>query len=277
MPDYSSWIGREERATERVTASMVSGLLATLDREPEALRDGSPAPQGVHWLVAPPRVAMLGLAEDGHPRLGGFLPPLDLPRRMWASCEVKFRRPICVGDEVMRISTIAAVQEKQGRTGRLVFVTVDTSYLANEAAAVEERLTLVFRNRTPAIAAETAPLPHAGSQWSRDVVPDPVMLFRYSALTFNGHRIHYDADYTRNVEGYPGLLVHGPLTATLLLDLCDRRLGRNVLSACRFRAVAPVFAGEILGLHLDRQDGHRLYLTASGPAGPAMTAEAERA
>jgi 3-methylfumaryl-CoA hydratase len=282
MQAYSEWIGREERAAERVTGAMVAGLLATLDREPETLRDGLPAPQGVHWLVAAPRVAMSGLAEDGHPRLGGFLPALGLPRRMWASCELKFLHPIRIGDDVMRVSTIASIEQKLGRAGRLVFVAVDSLYRAGEAVAVEERLTLVFRargptDRAPTVAAPAAPRPDAGAEWSRDIVPDPVMLFRYSALTFNGHRIHYDADYTRNVEGYPGLVVHGPLTATLLLDLCERNLGRNALSACRFRAVAPVFVGERLGLRLGKQDDSRLSLTAAGPGGLAMTAEAQRA
>jgi 3-methylfumaryl-CoA hydratase len=277
MPAFEDWIGREEQASERITSAMVAGLLATLDREPENLGNGSPVPQGVHWLVAPPRVAMSGLAEDGHPKLGTFLPPLDPPRRMWASCELRFQRPLCVGDVVTRVSTLAAIEEKQGRAGRLVFVAIDSAYRVGEAAAVDERLTLVFRHRRAAEDAPALPRPGAAAAWSRDVVPDPVMLFRYSALTFNGHRIHYDADYARNVEGYRGLLVHGPLTATLLLDLCDRRLGRNALSACGFRAVAPAFVGERLGLHLDRQDGRQLSLTAAGPGGPVMTAQAERA
>jgi len=245
-PDWSDWIGRTSTATDILTPGMVEGLAATL--ESAALGDGE-APQGIHWLLAPQRVPKSGLGPDGHPARGGSMPPIGLPRRMWAASAVRFERPLRVGAGIERTSRIAAITPKQGSAGPLVFVEIDHEYRYRSGGtlAVAERQTVVYREVRPF--AEPPPESPPQAEFERRVAPDPVMLFRYSALTFNGHRIHYDQPYATAVELYPGLVVHGPLTASLLIDLCSRQLGgNNRLATFAFRGVAPAFADETLVL-----------------------------
>lgn len=235
------WIGRSEARTETLAAEPVHGLAATFDLAAESVAAGALPPLW-HWLYFLPRAPQHTLGEDGHPKLGGFLPPVPLPRRMWAGSEIAFRRPLHVGDSVTRTSTIRDVQYKTGRTGELWFVTVDHVYVVDGETAIEERHDIVYR-AMPAPGQPTPPrprLPHT-AQWQRTLRADPVLLFRYSALTFNGHRIHYDLDYVRDVEGYPGLIVHGPLQAQLMIELLRREKPGARITAFGFRGLAPLF------------------------------------
>jgi 3-methylfumaryl-CoA hydratase len=259
---WSGWIGRTREAQDAVTAGLVEGFHATLD-SPEKHGAGEPAPQGIHWLLAPPREPMRVLGPDGHPRTGDFLPPMTLPRRMWAASDVRFLTPIPVGAAVRLRSEVVSITPKSGASGELVFVEVDHVTSVHGAVAVRERQTIVYR---AADGASTRSEPDAGaSDFERRCRPDPVMLFRYSALTFNSHRIHYDQPYATGIEGYPGLVVHGPLTATLLIDLCARQFGGNRLAGFSFRAVSPAFVGEELRLRgRTVADGVELIAAADG-------------
>jgi 3-methylfumaryl-CoA hydratase len=268
--DWSDWIGRTREARDVVTAGQVEGLRATLDAPDNPLA-GEPAPQGIHWLLAPTRAPMASLGPDGHPRTGEFLPPMTLPRRMWAASDVRFLNPIPVGARVGLRSMITSVTPKSGASGELIFVDIVHVFGVNGVAAIEERQTVVYR---AAGGASPRGEPDASAcDFERRCRPDPVMLFRYSALTFNSHRIHYDQPYATAVEGYPGLVVHGPLTASLLIDLCAREFGGNRLARFAFRAVGPAFAGEELRLHGQRA-GDAIELVAAAEGRVTMRAKA---
>jgi 3-methylfumaryl-CoA hydratase len=242
--DLSGWIGKTETVTDTVTATPYAALSATLDRAPERPAVGTPLPPLWHWLYFLPLYRQSEVGPDGHAKRGGFLPPVPLPRRMWAGSQFAFNRPPRVGDRITRVSTIADVAEKSGRTGPLVFVKVRHEIRANDepSPAIVEFHDIVYREA--AKPGDEAPPPKAApsqAHWQRRWVPDDVLLFRYSALTFNGHRIHYDRKYVTEVEGYPGLIVHGPLIATLLLDLLRSELPDAVVRRYEFRAVRPLF------------------------------------
>lgn len=240
MSDPRDWIGNTLELDDVIDATRARAMQATLDREP-SLAKGDPLPALWHWLYfweMPPASA---LGSDGHAARGGFLPPIDLPHRMWAGGRLRFQRPLKVGAAARKTSTVASVTEKQGRSGRLAFVTVRHDIADSDGACVVEEQDIVYRE----VRRSSAPTPgepaEADATWSRRVAPDPVLLFRYSALTFNGHRIHYDQPYATAHEGYPGLIVHGPLLATLLVDLYMREGRQPPPSAFEFRAVRPVF------------------------------------
>jgi len=246
MQDLASWIGRSETARDTVGPTPVAALAATLDHEAAAVPAGTPLPPLWPWLYFLPLHRHSELGPDGHARRGGFLPPVPLPRRMWAGSRFEFRSPIRVGDRVERRSTIDSVLEKQGRSGPLVFVTVRHELRRDGDAepALVEYHDIVYREARRPGDAEPPPQAAPGAAaWRRELVPDDVLLFRYSALTFNGHRIHYDRRYVTEVEGYPGLVVHGPLIATLLLDLLRRHAPAAVVRDFRFKAVRPTFDG----------------------------------
>jgi 3-methylfumaryl-CoA hydratase len=237
------WIGRTEQRDDTVSAAPLAGLIATLDRADDpAPVIGTALPPLAHWLYFLPQALQREIGADGHPKRGGFLPPVPLPRRMWAGGRLKFAHAIRVGEAVTRRSTIAKVDAKHGRSGALVFVTVAHEILNSQGVAVTEEHDIVYRdNPEPGAAVPVPPQAPTGEQFSRAIAPDPVLLFRYSALTFNGHRIHYDRSYVTEVEGYPGLIVHGPLIATLLVDLLRRELPGAVLKAFDFKAASPLF------------------------------------
>lgn len=265
--DYTGWIGRETIVGESLSSGMVEGLLATLDR-PGAFASGHPAPLGAHWLLAPPRVPMREMGTDGHPKRGGFLPPIAARRRMWAASEVEFAAPLFIGVECRRHSRIADVAVKQGKGGPLWLVTVDHRIESDGRVAIRERQTIIYLNEAPQAASDSL---HTGDwQFRESLLPHPVLLFRYSALTFNAHRIHYDLPYATEEEGYPGLVVHGPLIATLLLDLCARSFGGKAVSRFRFRARSPAFASELLRLAA-RREGQEAALAATGPRDRLLT------
>ena len=242
--DLRQWIGKTERLSDVITATPYAALAATLDRPAARPAAGTPLPALWHWLYFLPLYAQADVGPDGHAERGGFLPPVPLPRRMWAGSQFQFSRPLCIGDAVIRRSTIVDVTEKPGRSGPLVFVKVRHEiHRADEPLpALIEFHDLVYRDAP--IAGAAAPPPTSAprtSSWERKITPDPVLLFRYSALTFNGHRIHYDRRYVTEVEGYPGLVVHGPLIATLLLDLLRREMPEADVSRFDFKAIRPLF------------------------------------
>jgi 3-methylfumaryl-CoA hydratase len=229
------WIGREERSADAITAAPVRAMMATLDRDDGEPKTGGELPPLWHWLYFLPTHRQSELGPDGHARRGGFLPPVPLPRRMWAGGRFEFHRPLRIGETVERVSRIVDVKYKEGRSGPLVFVVVRHRI----GDAVTEEQDIVYRGH-----GGTPPEPvraPARAAWERVIHADDVLLFRYSALTFNGHRIHYDRRYATEVEGYPGLVVHGPLLATLLLDLLRRNLPQANVTRFAFRAVSPLF------------------------------------
>ena len=218
-----------------ITAAPVRALAATLDRNDQEPQPGDPLPPLWHWLYFLPSHRQSELGPDGHAKRGGFLPPVPLPRRMWAGGRFEFKRPLRIGETVQRVSRIVDVKYKEGRTGPLVFVVVRHEI----SDAIVEEHDIVYRGE---VAAPQDPRQApAEAAWERVIHPDDVLLFRYSALTFNGHRIHYDRRYATEVEGYPGLVVHGPLLATLLLDLLRRNLPGAAVTRFAFRAVSPLF------------------------------------
>jgi 3-methylfumaryl-CoA hydratase len=250
-----AWIGRGETVHDTIGATPVKALAATLDHPAAAVPTGTPLPPLWHWLYFLPLHRQSEIGPDGHARRGGFLPPVPLPRRMWAGSQFEFRSPVRVGDAVARTSTIDDVTSKEGRTGQLVFVKVRHELRCNGAsdAAIVEFHDIVYREAKKPGDIEPPPQPAPTSAaWQREIVPDDVLLFRYSALTFNGHRIHYDRKYVTEVEGYPGLVVHGPLIATLLMDLLRHHAPEAEVATFRFKAVRPTF-----DLHPFRINGRR--------------------
>jgi len=243
--DLQSWVGRSETADDVVSPTPFAALCATLDRAPQRPPPGTALPPLWHWLYFLPMPRRSDLGPDGHAKRGGFLPPVPLPRRMWAGSRIEWQAPLAIGDEVSRNSSIVSVVPKHGRSGDLVFVVVRHEISTPAGLALVEEHDIVYRGLAPP-EGERA-LAASGSQsvgpaaWTRRIVPDDVLLFRYSALTFNSHRIHYDRRYVTEVEGYPGLVVHGPLLATLLVDLLRRQHPDASLRRFEFRAMAPLF------------------------------------
>ena len=264
----TDWIGRSETLHDTITAAPVRGLNATLDHEALVVEPGMPLFPLWHWLYFLPQHRQSEIGEDGHARRGGFLPPVPLPRRMWAGSQFEFHAPVRVGDAVERTSTIADVTAKTGRTGPLVFVKVRHELRCNGAAdaALVEFHDIVYRGAKQPGDVEPPPTAAPAGEWQRELVPDDVLLFRYSALTFNGHRIHYDRRYVTQVEGYPGLVVHGPLIATLLLDLLRRHAPEAQVTRFRFKAVRPTFDLHPFRLN-GRREGREVHLWAQDHEG----------
>ena len=272
---FAEWIGRKERVEEELSPAPAQAMLATLEDGERRLGPGDPLPPLWHWLYFLPRVPASQIGKDGHPQRGGFLPPVELPRRMFAGARLHFRHPLAIGKPASRIGTVRDISQKHGASGNLVFVTVEYQVEQDGRVCVEEVQDIVYREPGTRIAApavvELPALPE--DVWTRTITPDPVLLFRFSALTFNAHRIHYDRPYAINEEGYPGLVVHGPLTAVLLLDLVRRHTTRTVI-AYTFRGRAPLF--DLAPFRLTGQpDGDTVVLEAAGPDGTiAMSATA---
>ena len=266
------WIGREESGTEAVSVELVRRFEATFDRAIEP-RIGDPAPLLIHYCIAPYAQPMQALGRDGHPATGGFFPPVPLPRRMWAGGSFTFHYDLRVGDIVTRRSIIRDVVAKTGRTGPLCFVTVGHEISASGRRVFTELQDIVYRGEANEVAAKPAAEPAPQGVHQRRITPTPTLLFRYSALTFNGHRIHYDAPYAREMEGYSGLVVHGPMLATLLCQFAVE-LACKRPSNFSFRSLSTLFDDtEILLNAADSGTGLRLW--ASRPDGPiAMEAVA---
>ena len=256
------WIGRTENRVDHATAAPIAAMSATLDREDPEPKPGTDVPPLWHWTYFTPLARQSAIGPDGHAKRGDFLPPVPLPRRMFAGGRLEFHHPLRLGDEITRTSRILDVSGKEGRSGALVFVTVRHEFVNARGVALTEEHDIVYRANPRSDAPMPKPQPApAGETFWREIVPDPVLLFRYSALTFNGHRIHYDRPYVTEVEGYPGLIVHGPLIATLLVDLLRRNLPQARVRRFSFRAMRPLFDIHRFTV-CGRRDGNRIALWA---------------
>lgn len=261
MGAWDAWIGRTEHRQDYVDPALVRRWLAMLDRQ-EGVDDS--VPQGLHWCLCTPEAATAALGKDGHPMrdasANSFLPPVPLPRRMWASSKVEFLAPIHNSEPVSRRSTVLSITEKSGGSGSLVFVEVEHLTEGATGLVIREVQTIVYRDATaPDAPFVPHPLGEKGfdpSGWTthRTLLPTETMLFRYSALTFNSHRIHYDLPYARDAERYRGLVVHGPLMATLLLDMASQLWGNDALSSFAFRGLSPAICGDLLHLVMREMD-----------------------
>jgi 3-methylfumaryl-CoA hydratase len=270
------WIGRTERVEDLAAAGPMTRLAALLDHDSDVWRPNEVPPLG-HWLYFLPAAAQSEIGEDGHPRRGLLRPPVNLPRRMWAGGEIEFLAPIALGARLTRRSTIRNIAPKTGKSGRMVFVTLLHEIFADGVAALVERQDIVYREAAGPAAASPAGLAAAESAGARVVVPDPVLLFRFSALTFNAHRIHYDRDYARDVEAYAGLVVHGPLIATFLMDHFLRANPGRTISRFSFRAQSPLLDIAPFALNTAPEAGGAALWAAHSGGPVAMSARVEAA
>lgn len=270
---YQEWIGHTESIESDITAWPLAALSATLDRDPPT---SNIVPPLWHWLYFLPTHRQSQLGIEGHAELGAFLPPVTLPRRMWAGGRLEFETPLQVGDRATRLSRIIDVKTKQGRSGPLVFVVVRHEIRTSRGLALAEEHDIVYRDHALAGDTLAAPAAPIDAAWQRTIHPNDVLLFRYSALTFNSHRIHYDRRYCIETEHYPGLVVHGPLIATLLLELAREHAPDFQVKRFQFRAISPLFDTEPF-IVCGKPEGHSLNLWAQTPSGRlAMSAAAER-
>ena len=270
------WIGKIDNVTDYVTPIVEQRYRATLNMDIGNPKDGDPVTSGLHWMLGWNLVKNDELGVDSHPALGEFLPPVPLPRRMWAGSEIKVLKPIRVGDKVIKQSTVADIQVKEGRTGLLCFVTAEYNFLVNDEVTINEKHNIVYRDISKS---------GGGSGYSKDIPEKadlseiifmhPTILFRYSAIGFVGHRIHYDHPYTVNEENYPGLIVHGPLQATYLLRAAEKLMGKPVKSFTH-KVMAPVFANSEYIVGVDKiDDGSVSCWGATKEFGVTMRAEAK--
>ena len=273
IAELQKWVGKTETVSGEITPVPMAALSATLDMDAPLPKRGDPLPPLWHWLYFLPIYRQSDLGLEGHSIKGGFLPPVGLPRRMWAGGRFEFQRPLRVGETFTRTSRVGSVQHKEGRTGSLVFVVARHEIGNAEGTAVMEEQDIVYRDNPKA--RDTAPeSPQAprGAKWERVIRPDDVLLFRYSALTFNAHRIHYDWRYATQREGYPGLVVHGPLIAMLLLDLLRRNMRDAIVTRFSFRAVSPLFdTGPFWVCGKPESDGRTISLWARNESGGLAT------
>lgn len=269
-----AWVGRQQEAEQRIDLFPARALAGLLDRA-QAPEISDALPLAWHWLYFLDTPTRAAIGADGHPGRGGFLPPVPLPRRMWASGEIDIEAPLLIGDDARKVSTVQSVDLKQGQSGPLVFVTVEHVLSQGGLVCLRELQHIVYREAP----AGASPLPPGApakdpATWRRDWMADAATLFRYSALTYNGHRIHYDRDYATQQEHYPALVVHGPLLATLLLDLAQRAAPASNISHFDFRAQRPAFDTDALtlnGLPTEDDRGARLW-TADGSGALGMSA-----
>jgi len=266
--NLTAWVGREVVERDELALGPARGMAALLDRSLDGMQSGAPLPAGWHWLYFWPVTRQSELALDGHSRRGGFLPLVPLPRRMWVGGKIDFRGQLLLGDAVERRSTILGVREKEGRSGRLIFVSIRHQIARLGEVVIDEVQELVYREagRPGEPRAGGAP-PPPDCTWSETFATDAVVLFRFSALTFNGHRIHFDHPYATGVEGYPGLLVHAPLTALLLLDAAGRHGPGGSPASYTYRAEGPVFGGETVRLSGRVPNDDQMEVWAAAPDG----------
>lgn len=271
MSDLDDWIGRTTTTAAYLDASQANKMAVTLDREP-SFSDGDALPPAWHWLYFHDLVPAHNLGDDGHPQLGLVMPPVPLPRRMWAAGSLDFLAPLVLGQAAERVSTIASITEKSGRTGRLFFVNVEHVIRSGGNDCVREQQTIVYRELQSTSVAQDAPPEQPVADFSSEWFANSTTLFRYSALTFNSHRIHYDVDYARDVEGYAGLVIHGPLIATALVDLAAQQ---GDVHSFTFRAKSPLIAPSAFVVHGMHEEENGVALWATAPDGRiAMEASA---
>jgi 3-methylfumaryl-CoA hydratase len=255
----NEWVGRQDRAEDEVALSAVRRLAALLDSQ-AAYRRGDPLPGGWYVMLFGPTTRQSGLGPDGHPAKGQFLPPVPLPRRMFAGRRVTFHAPLLIGEDVSRVSTIRSITPKQGRSGEMCFVTVRHEISGQRGLAIVEDQDIVYRGDTPLSPKEALREEESPSQWSRAWTPDTVSLFRFSAITYNGHRIHYDLPYTRETEGYPGLIVNGGLTTLMLWELGTSST-KKILKVSSSRNLKPLFVNRKVTL-CGRAENEKVLLWA---------------
>ena len=269
IENLRQWIGRGDSDVDYVTIPSVHRLAATLDRDDPMPKVGDPLPPGWHYLLCPrvERHSLLG--RDGHPEGGDFMPPVPLPRRMWAGSRFSFDgEPVRVGDPIGRKSEIRSVEPKSGSTGSMVFVTVKHTISGPRGVSFVEEHDIVYREAAGPGEQPKAPKPApADATWTKTIMADPVLLFRFSALTFNGHRIHYDQPYVTGTEGYPGLIVHGPLLGLLQIELARRANADKIPRSFEFRALSPVFAGAAFHIHGRRESDGAITTWAANATG----------
>ncbi|MFA7268324.1 MAG: hypothetical protein WC073_03150 [Sterolibacterium sp.] len=270
-----TWVGKENLVADDLGLFPARALAAAFDHE-RPPQKGDALPPSWHWLYFLDFPSTSGTGADGHPKKGGFLPPVSLPRRMWAAGKLQIEQPLLLGTPARKQSTIRSVDLKEGKSGALVFVNIEHALYQNERLCIIEEQNVVYRDMpsgpAPLPPGETAP---TDAQWVKTVVPDPVLLFRFSALTYNGHRIHYDRDYATQQEFYPGLVVHGPLLATLLLDFAANQAKDKRVANFSFRAVRPTFDHAPFKL-CGKRNGDQLSLWTVDPEGfIGMSAKAD--
>ncbi|BAN54515.1 MULTISPECIES: FAS1-like dehydratase domain-containing protein [Pseudomonas] len=266
-----TWIGRSETVHDCISHNLVKRIAATLGEPAPA--PGTPLPELWHWAFFQDAVEHSGLGGDGHPARGGFLPPADNRNRMWAGGRLEFLHPLRVDAQVSRRSTILNVQEKHGRTGALLFVTVQHEYVQDGQQALIEEQDIVYREPSPPKLGGTEPMPQG--DWHLHVQPTPTLLFRYSAVTFNGHRIHYDWPYVTETEGYPGLVVHGPLIATLNVQAFVRANPQLTVRRFSFRGVRPLICPDAFDVGGRLIGEGKAQVWAGNQAGQAQVGEIE--
>ena len=275
--DFSAWIGKSETEHGVATAYPADYFTATLDRDDPPFTDGDPLPPAWHYFYFHELVRLAETGPDGHRAKGHFMPPIPFPRRMWAASEMTFESPILIGEKIRKVITIADIAVKEGKSGALCFVTTTDEVFGEDGRLTTiEKRTQVYRDAADPIAPPPAHRPApAEAVWSRTIRPSAVLLFRYSALTMNSHRIHYDKDYVRDAEGYPGLLVHGPLTMTLMLDLFRREMPDATIGSFNLRAVSPVYDTMDFSVHGGPGDdpGTAKLWAMPGEGALAMTAD----
>ncbi len=277
--DYAEWIGRQETTDDDLSTTPALAAAAMLDDTQIGLKAGSALPPLWHWFYFLPRAPQALLGVDGHPQRGGFMPPIPYPRRMFAGARMRFHHPLRIGQPARRVALIRDIRLKSGRSGTLAFVSVLYCYYQDARLCIEEEQDIVYREPGPALACprvlDWPPLP--ANACARIVTPDPRLLFRFSALTFNAHRIHYDRPYAIEEEGYPGLVVHGPLTAVLLMELLRREVARPV-QEFSFRGLAPLFDLAPFRIVCTTVNERQCSLEAQAPDGvTAMSASVELA
>ena len=274
--DLTGWIGRSRTTRDTIAAGQLEKIAATFDCPVSAPDGAGFLPPGWHWAFFPDITPLAGIGRDGHQALGEFLPPVPLPRRMWASGNLKIKQPLSIGETVDKTSTILSVEEKQGRTGRLVFVRVGHEFSGDRGGGMQEEHQIVYREAPdPDSAPPPTILPSHKPDRSVTLTASPVQLFRYSAVTFNSHRIHYDVDFCRDEEGYDGLIIHGPLTATLLMDLACSQAPDSQLKSFSFRALSPMTHIHEFSLHVRKVPDAGFSVWACNHRGElAMTGEA---
>ena len=276
VDELKSWIGNDEIAFDEVSQSLEARFRATLDEDPGNPQKGEIASSGLHWALAPAVVKSSLLGKDSHPKKGEFLPPVPLPRRMWAGCRTHFLKPLKIGDLVKKRSSVVDINLKDGKSGLLCFVTANYEFFVDDQLMIKEDHDLVYRdyNKEDKTIFVKNDLPFVKSDYEEKIFAHPTMLFRYSAITFNGHRIHYDYPYSTEEEGYKDLVFHGPLQATLMLRAAEKYKKTKVKSFSH-RGVAPVYANDDLIINIENKPNDSLNcFTSTKDAGMTMKAEA---
>lgn len=269
------WIGKEEACQDWITPTLVERFRATLRLSDCKLPDDAGAPGLIHFCLGQPATWMEELGDDGHPAKGGFLPPVPLPRRMWAQSDIRFSGHLAIGDAIERRSRIENVEVKTGQSGPLCFVTVTHLIKGQNGSSIEDRQTIVYRDDVKGNVPKRPLSAAARGLATVQIIPSTTLLFRYSALTFNSHRIHYDREYAISVEGYPGLVIQGPLQATMLYRLARQVSSGRAPTSFKFRSLSPLYDNDTVVLHATPRDDGAVDLWSARPNGPVgMMAEA---